>query len=219
MLFATDALEGVLSALRSEAGIDYPVLAFEWAPGSSDLGTHAEAWSIVDSGAGISTSPFGLVLTPPAVESLGLSTDGILSGTGISTSPFGFSLLTLSSLSLSQGTGISTSPFCLQPVTIVTFSGSGISTSPFGMQTVYEDSYSGGLLFQGDPVLMGSSLFTGASAGVAEGTALGSLVASGGFVNPDGYAGAAILAETGSVHVAAGAASGGVQGHGAVRID
>jgi hypothetical protein len=218
MLFATDALEGVLSALHSEAGIDYPVLAFEWTPGPSELGEVADAWSIVDSGAGLSTSPFGVVMTRPVVDSLGTPTEGSLSGTGLSTSPFGYDLLTLSSLTLSHGTGLSTSPFGLQPITIVSFSGSGLSTSPFGIRTVYEDPGDGGERFTGDPVLLGSGTFTGSSADVADNTELGMLVGSGGFVSLDGYAGASALTESGSVQVTVGTASGGVQGKGAVRI-
>lgn len=218
MLFATDALEGVLRALHTEAGLDYPVLAFEWTPGSTDLGEMADAWSIVDSGAGLSTSPFGVVMTRPVVDSLGTPTEGSLSGTGLSTSPFGYDLLTLSSLTLSHGTGLSTSPFGLQPITIVSFSGSGLSTSPFGIRTVYEDPGEGGEHFTGDPVLLGSGTFTGSSADVAGNTELGMLVGSGGFVSLDGYAGASALTESGSVPVTVGTASGGVQGAHAVRV-
>lgn len=218
MLFASDALEGVLKALHTEAGLDYPVLAFQWTPGTTDLGEVADAWSIVDSGAGLSTSPFGVVMTRPVIDSLGAPTEGSISGSGLTTSPFGFSLLTLTDLTLAQGTGLSTSPFGLQPITLVSFSGSGLSTSPFGIRTVYEDPGEGGEVFQGEPVLLGSGTFTGSSVDLSEGTELGALIGSGGFVSLDGYAGASVLTESGTVEVAVGTATGGVQGKGAVRL-
>ncbi len=163
--FATDDLERFTDELSATPELDDAGLAFHWqASWDDDLGPVAESYVVVDSGAGITTSPFGLLVSPTALAPLVVEHSASIDGSGISTSPFGYQVLDVPGWTGIDGSGISTSPFGFRLVVLDAqdaLGGSGISTSPFGLKSMAgpkdgilyrDDEY-----FQGDPILMGSS--------------------------------------------------------------
>jgi hypothetical protein len=126
VLFVDDDLQAMYAALQARGWGD-ALLAFEWFDRASGGVRTKASTTLSNAGTGISTSPFGIILTPPALGGLGVvggsSTVQValstLSGTGISTSPFGVRIVTL-------GAGGQ----------LVALEGSGISTSPFGARSV-----------------------------------------------------------------------------------
>jgi hypothetical protein len=127
MLFVSEELEALASALNDSEDLREALLALYWAEGSDEeLGSLAESWTIMDSGAGFSSSPLSLLLTPAAMEPL-VSSSETLDGSGFSSSPLSLQLLSL------YGTGFSSSPLCL--LSLTAFEGSGFSSSPLARST------------------------------------------------------------------------------------
>ena len=121
VLFVDDDLQAMYAALQARGWGD-ALLAFEWFDRAAGGVRTKASTTLSNAGTGISTSPFGIILTPPALGGLGVvggsSTVQValstLSGTGISTSPFGVRIVTLPAggqLVALEGSGISTSPF------------------------------------------------------------------------------------------------------------
>ncbi len=108
---------------------DVPPIGF--ALTAADLDGAAHAWSFVATGSGISTSPFGIVLSDPLLVQMGATMDSTAGGSGISTSPFGFVSIDLTGDALPD---------------LLAINGSGISTSPFG---VLVDAYTTGTACMG----------------------------------------------------------------------
>ncbi|MFM2244758.1 MAG: hypothetical protein RL071_832 [Pseudomonadota bacterium] len=126
VLFVDDDLQAIYAALHASGRGD-ALLAYEWANETTGGVRIRASYTLSNSGTGISTSPFGLILTPPALDRVaGLGTPATVNAR----------------LSRLDGSGISTSPFGLRVVTLdaggqlVALDGSGISTSPFGARTV-----------------------------------------------------------------------------------
>lgn len=126
VLFVDDDLQAMYAALSSSGRGD-ALLAYEWA-NETTAGVRTRAsYTLSNTGTGISTSPFGLILTPPALDAV---------------ASLGTPATVNARLSQVGGSGISTSPFGVRVVTldaggqIVALDGSGISTSPFGARTV-----------------------------------------------------------------------------------
>ena len=134
VLFATPDLLKVIDAIEHDGSFSDALPAFYWESGEDAvLGELSESLVILDSGAGISTSPFGLLMTPSFLAPHAEIRDITLEGGGISTSPFGLRLLEIPEFDAFSGTGISTSPFGLR---LFMLGGTGISTSPFGVREV-----------------------------------------------------------------------------------
>ncbi|MFT4975814.1 MAG: hypothetical protein ACI8S6_001707 [Myxococcota bacterium] len=179
MIFASDALDSFVDWLAVEEADRDVLLAWSWTDGrDEELGSIAEAYSVVNTGTGIATSPFGIIVTPPAIDPDAKITS-TYDGTGIATSPFGF-------------IRIETSP--TDPI-VIAVSGTGISTSPFsGLQihTLLEIPDCPECLLDGTPILLGSGVL--ATTADITGTALYGLMEQGGFMTATGYQGASWVA-------------------------
>jgi hypothetical protein len=225
MLFASDTLEALAGELQSDPELADAALAFHWSSeDSSGLGELSDAYVVMDSGSGISTSPFGLIVTPPALGDLGDVTPGELDGSGISTSPFGIRVITVPPYNPVDGSGISTSPFGFKLVSFEAgdlLGGSGISTSPFGFKELASPPpgvcVDGCEVFDQEPLLLGESVIASPEGLDFEGTALRLQLDGGGWQTDDGVGAATAL--TGSVDLKVQAtAIGESVGTGAVEI-
>jgi len=204
LLFASDTLDALVGAVGADPSLAEALLAIHW-PAEDDpaLGALAESYAVVNSGTGITTSPFGVVFTPPLLD--GHTVEEVsVDGSGITTSPFSLRLVTF------DGSGITTSPFSRQ---LLAFNGTGITTSPFSARSLLTPDEAGdcpSCTFDGDPILLGSgSLATPAGVDVS-GTSLQTLMDAGGWVTSDGYQGANVLLGSGAVEVPAEAVGSGV---------
>lgn len=111
-----DATAEHLTGLDGFADGAGPMGWFDPGTDQPGLGTTAPSLTFVG-GSGIQTSPFGVILSPDLVETLG-TTETELVGSGIQTSPFGLLSITLDSgdtLFGIEGSGIQTSPFGVLP--------------------------------------------------------------------------------------------------------
>lgn len=168
-------------------------------------------------GTGLATSPMGLT-------TITIADIANLDGTGLATSPMGFTAVTFEPYDLNlDGTGLATSPMGYVPaatidfegigedgasMTVLAIDGSGLATSPMGFHGADLFSPGGGgvdiasIEFDGgvamydteplaDPVLYGSTT--------------GTVLASGGFVTPDGRDGGGVLGEHNLAELATGA--------------
>ncbi len=197
MLFASDTLEQVVSKLRERPDLADAVLAYHWREGAVDgLGDLDESYVVMDSGAGISTSPFGLVLTPEALASVAAIEPTTIDGAGIATSPFAVFRIDVSA-GLS-GSGISTSPFgmvALEADDI--FGGAGLATSPFGMTSITDPVLDTCIddckTFWNDPIRLATSEILAPEEVDVSGTALQAQLLDGGWVTPDGSSAASTL--------------------------
>jgi hypothetical protein len=190
-LFVDDDLQAAYAGLSSAGHAD-ALLGFEWAD-ETTAGVRTKAsFTVTNTGTGISTSPFGLILTPPALDQVArLGTTGSMNirlskvdGSGISTSPFGFRVITLDAGGA-----------------IVALDGSGISTSPFGARSVLlPDTADCGACVARRALM--TDLET-AEIGGASATVLGWGVAqklgAGGWVSPTGSSSADAVAASQSV--------------------
>ena len=170
VLYATDALEAVLSAADRQHILPHRFgLSVYWEEGADDqLGDVAASFAFMAGGTGLATSPMGVIATPAAVFPGLLSDDPTgTQGTGLATSPLGFatpdldaalmglgtdSTSPLGDLLLTNGTGLATSPLGFHTLTLLTddldIDGTGLATSPMGfvpMGTLsFGADYSGG---------------------------------------------------------------------------
>jgi hypothetical protein len=121
LLLASDELAAVVAELNADSALSEAVLGVWWSDQDTVGGEElAESWVVLSHGTGLSTSPFGVILTPPVLEPVAKITEG----TGLSTSPFGLKVLEFGGV-----------PGLLAPegLTVVGFEGTGLSTSPFGV--------------------------------------------------------------------------------------
>jgi len=152
LMFGSAELDDIATAQNADAELREAMLALHWDAGDvPELGVLAESYAAVNSGAGLSTSPLGMLFNRQVMDAMVLS-DASLDGTGLSASPLGLRLMSLS------GSGLSTSPLMmltlsasdsLNSVGMQTYSmlGSGLSTSPLMMSsgTIGGDDSLGGL--------------------------------------------------------------------------
>jgi hypothetical protein len=190
VVFATDALEVFLAAAAEEPELDDAVLAFYWGNTTDPvLGDIAQSVTVVNTGAGLASSPIGVVFTLPCIlewstiEGMNLDLDG----TGLASSPIGLRDLGIRDLGLAviEGTGLASSPIGLGARTIYT---------PF--ESPYDSAF---VHFDSDPVLLSSGIVVGAD---ASSTAVGDWVDGGGWLS-SGYDGASLLIGTGVVDATA----------------
>ena len=205
-VFATDALEVMLTALEDAGAPTDAVLAVSWrSVYDPELGRLVPGFAVMNSGTGFATSPLGIVFHRRALRSgLTETTRSVdLDGTGFATSPLGRERFRFVQLT---GTGLTTSPLGSKGLKLIALDGTGFATSPLGLRAVNVFSRRGGgrdfegLSFDGDPVLMGEGVMVGAS---MEGTALERRVASGGWATDSGYGAASALAGSGELNLLA----------------
>jgi len=213
LLFANDELEDLANGMLSEPALDGVALGIHWNAGPiDDLAIAAEAYVVLSSGTGVTTSPMGLLITPPVLGENGGVKD--MDGSGITTSPLGLRLLTFG------GSGITTSPLGLR-LQVLTFDGTGVSTSPFlGMKTLNYDAAQdndcrGDCDFRGEPITLADGLIDEEH---VSGTALQEALDAGGWLVLTGQDGAAALAGMGVVEIVSFAVGSGA-GLGAVQFE
>ena len=180
MIFASDALDAFVDWMEAAEPDRDVLMAWSWPKGSDPtLGSLAEAYSVVNTGTGIATSPFSIVVTPRAI-SADATVSTIADGTGIATSPFTFTRIDAGGD---------------EPV-VVAIDGTGIATSPFGAMKVHAqpEKTCTDCLLDGTPIWLGDGVL--ATSADVTGTALHSLMDQGGFVAASGYQGTAWVAES-----------------------
>jgi len=113
VFWAGDGMSDVLGLL-SEADMS-PGFGWWWQDDES-VGNAKTLESVVfmTSGTGVTTSPFGVLLTPGGIANLGTVTTSSLEGSGVTTSPFGVLTIQMPDgtvLNALDGSGVTTSPF------------------------------------------------------------------------------------------------------------
>jgi hypothetical protein len=216
MIFSSDALEILLAALQKQ-GLDDALLLWSWADEKDkSLGDIGEAYSAIDTGTGLSSSPLGIVFTPQVIKDAEKSDVTIdLDGTGLSSSPLGViggKLITM------DGTGLSSSPLGLRSFDMLAIDGTGLSSSPLGLHST--DIYTGTGGGYDDPDLdnSGPIMMSGSSTDYS-GTAIGTWLSGGGWVDSDAYPLASLLSGSGTIEISADAVSIYPTGDGCVRIE
>jgi hypothetical protein len=119
VLLASESLELAAGDITSAIG-DVPPLGVELPGGILPNSVHAHSFPLM--GSGLTTSPFGVVITEPFLDDLGAALDPTFGGSGLSTSPFGV-----------IGIGLPGLPVGPDDPSLITVGGSGLSTSPFGV--------------------------------------------------------------------------------------
>ena len=206
-LYASDTLEQIVSKLRARPDLASAVLSYHWPEGPVDgMGEMDESYVVMDSGAGISTSPFGLVLTPEAIQTVGTLSTTEIDGAGISTSPFGVIIVNVSAGL--TGSGISTSPFGMVALEADDMlGGAGISTSPFGMTAITDPDLDTCVddctTFWNDPIRLATSQILAPADVDVSGTSLQAQLLEGGWTTPDGSSAASTLSTQETLHLEA----------------
>ncbi len=155
-------------------GTEYALGSY-WSAGHvAGVGPLAAGYSVVNTGSGVSTSPFGVIATPAWISAQLGGAPAPIDGAAAGALPTLFAEIT--------GSGIATSPFGFVPLQPQVITGSGIATSPFGF-----------IPFGGpaDPTLPSNA--TGPLTASLSGSSVGPHIAAGGFVNRDGMAGADVV--------------------------
>ncbi len=195
--FLTDGLDATIDWMLSDPDLANTILAIWWPEGdASGLADMAEGYAVTNGGAGLATSPFGVVFNPEAIGDSATVTEVTVDGSGLATSPFGITLVTF------DGSGLATSPF---GITLTAFDGSGLATSPFGITdtfTLTSASTCTDCTFAQDPVFLESGSILADSLAVSA-SATQALLDQGGWVDPDGNPGASLIVSAGALDVPA----------------
>lgn len=211
VLFATDALAVLQAALASDLDLADALLGISWSDGSDPyLGDTVASYAVVDWGAGLASSPLGVVLGPDALPDGGLlGSDTLdLDGSGLASSPLG--VLPLELLQVS-GTGLASSPLGIIGISeldIAFIDGSGLASSPLGF-TAVDITLPGGMIsgtglassplgYTGEPIFLGEGEIGGLDADDALLTAIN----SGSFLGSLPLGGATALIGAGAVATA-----------------
>ena len=178
LAFATDGLAVIQAAMAEQAGFADTLVGIHWdANHDPVLGAMRPSYAVMNYGAGLSSSPLGVLIGNNAVS------DGIvvsmvnldLDGAGLSSSPLGFLPTTRMVI---DGSGLSSSPLGLlggNVLELTLLSNAGLSASTLGLGAAglaLPPSRTGGsglssspLGFQGDPILLGTGELVGGPAG------------------------------------------------------
>ena len=193
-LFYTDGLEALTAAMQGDPALHDAALGFSWPDGPHEtLGELSAGYAILNSGTGITTSPFGVVITPPVIPAFGSQSSrsvdlgGPVSWDGELVSSLNVDLVLL------DGSGITTSPFGFVPIDPrIPLGGTGITTSPFGFAPpiILDDN--------GDPIQRNEGIGTPLG-----GTALGEKLLGGGWVTAGGAPAASAVMGSGVATVEA----------------
>ena len=207
LLFASDTFDALVGSIQANPDVADATLAFHWSAGPVDgIGEMDESYVVMDSGAGISTSPFGLILTPESLAPISTMSTALIDGAGISTSPFGVTVILVDGAL--TGSGISTSPFgmiALDAEDIL--GGAGISTSPFGMTAITDPDLDTCMdactTFWNDPIRMATSEILAPDDVDVSDSALLARILDGGWTTPDGTSAASTLSTQESLRLQA----------------
>jgi hypothetical protein len=190
-IWDSDGLEVLLTALEAQP-TPWDAVAIYW-PGGTDprLGSTAEAWAVVDTGAGLLSSPTGVLFKASGVSATPGTVTLDIDGTGLLSSPYG--TLTLNTLTFS-GSGLVSSPFG-SSLTLVGLNGSGLLSSPIGFHAT---DLCGSGLMSSPTGSYGIKLDSGTMIGASlAGTAIEALVVDGS--TSTGYSPTSALIGSGSV--------------------
>ena len=183
----SSAFDSLVGALQAHASTQNTLLGWQWTTSAdSDLGNVADAFSVVDTGSGLASIPFGIVITPRALRDLGsTSTHNV----GIAQDEVSVTLLDL------DGTGLTSLPLGvgvnLPHVRYSFVDGTRLASMPLGFKPV--DPFGGGV----DPTPLDQP--------VTVGSALGTQLADGGW-SVAGYPGASLLGGSTALGIAPGPA-------------
>ncbi|MCA9494520.1 MAG: S8 family serine peptidase, partial [Myxococcales bacterium] len=208
-MFASDAAAVLLAALSEAPEAEGGLLAVHWSAGRDEVldANLQDAWSVVDSGTGLLSSPLGLLFDSRhlAGSSDAGTIDLDLDGTGLLSSPLGLRA-TASTLWI-DGSGLLSSPLGLRSsLLLVGIEGSGLLSSPLGFHAsdLYVLGGSGlissplGLGWYGQTLLLDSGSLLGSSVAGSpwEGLVDGTLTRDAGGLEPASW-----LVASGSVSV------------------
>lgn len=212
-LFVSDALVVLAAAMQDAGLLDDTLLAWRWDAGREDgLGEVADALMLVDAGAGSTSRPVGVVFTPEALgDGATIETASLdLEATGLISDPLGIRGVSLVTLS---GTGLISDPLGLLGSRLLVMSASGLISDPLGFRAidVYSDT---GWTFSAAGLISDPLGFAGLSVSLKsggsmsgtglDGTDLGDLLESGGWVTDGGTAGGSALSGAVSSGLSAG---------------
>jgi hypothetical protein len=206
LMFATDALEITLAAIEAKPNLKQSLLGFHWQPGDDpDLGAVASAYSILNAGTGLASSPLGLLVAPQALGEDSLQTVELdLDGTGLASSPLG---LMEARLIQFGGVGLASSPLGLTSLELLTIDGTGLASSPLGLRALDVVTPTNSAFDSDTLALSGSavSMTDGvALSGELGNTHLQAHLDSGGWITQHGYESAQLLATSDSIPVGMG---------------
>ena len=137
VLFHSEALESVLAELANRDDLDAAVVAFYDDGSDADA---AEAYTFIDMGTGLASSPLGVIATPSLIDGIATANDlpadsAAIDGTGLASSPLGLLAPVVLTVSI-DGTGLASSPLGLVfgdfDPTVTPLDGTGLASSPLG---------------------------------------------------------------------------------------
>ena len=133
LIYVQGQLELMLAGMETEPELDGAALTIHWTPTVEDkiLERISGAYTVLNTGTGLASSPMGLVFNQPAIDSFASTTsfDVDLDGTGLASSPMG--MMTFDRLTF-DGTGLASSPMGLMGLRLAAFDGTGLASSPMG---------------------------------------------------------------------------------------
>ncbi|MEM6930687.1 MAG: S8 family serine peptidase, partial [Myxococcota bacterium] len=201
VMFADLPLEVLLESVEQDDELRDAMLAVHWPAGhDDDLGDIVESYTLTNRGTGMLTAPLGLVFTPGALGQHQLSMHEMsLDGTGMLSAPLGFVTMRRLVIDLEDSPLMSLAAHGGEMV-LIAADGSGMLAAPLGFvpRAMFEPLSSSphwastmdgsGMLsmplgFRSSPVFL--STFQPISSTLA-GTALGDILAAGGWTDSEG---------------------------------
>lgn len=212
-LFVTPELVWWVEAMDAAGVLEDHLLAVWWqAEKDATLGWLAESFAVSDLSTGRASPPTALLFNEAVIEAVA-SWDSVavdLDAAGLATDPLGIGPILLPRLTLDlssfSGGGLATDPLGFTSLKLLTFYGSGLATDPLGFRppSLFDLSMRGSGLAT-DPLGIGTpflQLSTGTlSSGSLSGTAMGTLIGSGGWLAGAEYPAASLLLSTGALDV------------------
>ena len=137
VLFHSEAMEAVLAELGNRDDLTDAVVAFYDDGSDADA---AEAYTFIDMGTGLASSPLGVIATPSLIDAIASTNplpedDTAIDGTGLASSPLGLLAPVVLTVSV-DGSGLASSPLGLVfgdfDPTVDDLDGSGLASSPLG---------------------------------------------------------------------------------------
>ncbi len=217
LMFATDGLAYLQAAIAADTDLADSLLGIAWDAGTDPvLGDMAASYAFVDWGAGLASSPLGVVLgidaLPPGTTANTVSLD--LDGGGLASSPLG--VVPVLDLDFDEATfsggGLASSPLGLLglgDLSVVMVSGSGLASSPLGFSgtdITIPPAVTGGAGLASSPLgYLGEPIFPaeGVVLGAAVDDTLEAALANGTFIGGSLVGGATALVGAGVVGPAA----------------
>ncbi len=164
VLFHSESMEAVLAELGNRDDLTDAVVAFYDDGSDADA---AEAYTFIDMGTGLASSPLGVIATPSLIEAIASTNplpedDAAIDGTGLASSPLGLLAPVVLTVSV-DGSGLASSPLGLVfgdfDPTVDDLDGTGLASSPLGfVGDVDVIVFSNELSFASDADLSGAGL-------------------------------------------------------------